>query len=187
MPQARQASAQTLNLLVIQPRGGHQHLDIAALQTLVKGFGAKGGEERAEDADVLEGPQGSEIEFRDPAGKHRNRIALADLQLPQNVGKSIALLLQVAVGEIEGVAVSAQPAQGQVIGERASRVPVHSRMGHVHALAAGRAVELQAQGFPGKMRASLVVVQKMRRNFQRLDRFPDRRPVHGLSFSRGLA
>ena len=70
------------------------------------------------------------------------------------------------VSEIKAVSIPAQPAKCQVIGQRAYGVTVDGRMGHVHALAAGRVYEFPAQGFPGKVRAGLVIVQQMRRQGQ---------------------
>ena len=80
--------------MLVLPLGGHQHPGIAPLQPLEDRFRAEGGKERAEDAHVLQGAEGGEIELGDAPGQRKDPFPFAHPELREHIGETAALLLQ---------------------------------------------------------------------------------------------
>jgi hypothetical protein len=128
----------TGDFVPVQALGGHQHLGISPAQALVDGFRAEGREQWAKDAAVFQRAERGDIERGDTPGQDERPLTLVHAQLSQHIGKAVALLLQIAIGEIAHGPVSAQPAQGQVAASRTIGVAVDRFIGDVQPLPSGR-------------------------------------------------
>ena len=83
------------------------------------GSGPNCGEQRAEDAAVLERAERRDVQLGDPPGEHADDVALADPERGEHVREAVGQVAEVGVGEVAHVAVLAEPAHREVVAHAA--------------------------------------------------------------------
>jgi len=147
------------------------------LQALPDRFGAERGEQRAEDAGVLERAQHGGIEGGAAAQEREDAFAAADAEAPQRRGETVALLGKVRVAQGVGAPVGADEPQRLAAAEAGRHVPVRRLVGDVQAPASRQSGELPPGLVPAERGAGGVVIGQMGANPEAAGVLPDGRPA----------
>ena len=116
VPEFRERVAEMGDLLAVKRPGGDQRPAGAELQPLADGFRAERGEQRAEDAGVLEGAQHRNVQRRSAPGEREDPLAAPDAEARAAPRQTGGLLGEVGVGQ--RVAAAVGPDEPQRLGPR---------------------------------------------------------------------
>lgn len=175
MLQVRQTLAVARHLAPVEAFRGHEHLALTRAEARHDRLGAEGGEQRREDAEVLERPKRAQVKLGDAARQREHPIALADAEASQDVREPVGLVPERGVAEVPDSAVPAEPAERQVVCEWPGGVTIDRLVRDVEAAAAGQPVEHEPGRVPREAAAGAIVVREVRTEPQRLQAFRDRR------------
>jgi hypothetical protein len=98
--EARQRGAERFDLFAIEGVGRDEHLRARNVDARLNRLGSERGEEGREDAAVLERAERGDVELRNPAGEHGNRVPLSDTERAQDAGEAARFVAEVAIREI---------------------------------------------------------------------------------------
>ena len=126
---------------------GDEDPGAAVLHAVAHGVGAEGGEEGADDASGLEGPEDREVDLGDALHEGEDAVALLDAEPSEDVGELVGLAAHVIVGVGLGLAVLALPDHGGLVALAVEDVTVDGLVGEVEA-AVGQPVDLALDAGP---------------------------------------
>ena len=89
---------------------------------------------------VLECAECSNIKGRNAPSQDEHPVAFTHTQLPEHVGKAVALLLSISIGKIENSAALAQLTDSEVVTPWANGMAVYRLVGNIQPFAAWQAV-----------------------------------------------
>jgi len=147
------------------------------LQALPDRFGAERGEQRAEDAGVLERAQHGGIEGGAAAQEREDAFAAADAEAAQRRGEAVAPLGEIPIGQGVGAAVGPDEPQRLAAAESGHHVPVRRLVRDVQAPAARQARELPPGLVPAERGAGGDVIGQMGPDPEAAGVLPDGRPA----------
>ena len=165
------------DLALVEHGRGDEDLAATDGHALVDGFGAERGEERAEDAAVLERADCCDVELGDAFREGEDGVAGADFEVTEHVRERIARQFEILVGEVAALALAAQPADSYAVAAAGGDVPVDGEVGDVD-VARRIAEEFAAGVIPSERRNCRGVVAQVWSDTQGPGGLPDRRPVH---------
>jgi len=175
--EAWERRSERFDLLPIQRVGGDEDLRACDADPRLNRLGAEGGEERREDAAVLQRAERGDVELWNPAGEHRDGVPLADTERAQDLGEAAGLVAEIAVREVATGALPGNPPQRHAVPPGPSRVAVDRFMSDIQSPALGEPVERLASRGPGKFRTRPLVVQQIGHDRPIVRRLVERRPT----------
>jgi hypothetical protein len=167
--------------LLVEGGSGDEHAGATVLKAVTDGLRPEGGEERPDDAEVLEGTEDGGVELRGAVHEDEDAVGLLNVEAAQDVREFVRHALQVRVGVVFHVALGADPAEGDFVRGLVG-VAVDCFVGEVEAAAVGKAVQLGADVLPGVGGAARLPIVEVRRDGELVQRWlDDRLVVHGRS------
>ncbi len=176
--QIRQVGSDLGHLAAVQRLGGDQDTPPTQVKALSDGRGPEGGEQRAQDAAVLQGSDDRHIEVRHAGEQHVDPGPGGHTQPVEGVREPARALGQLAVGQVAALPLAIHASQGDMVAAGPGRVAVHRLVGDVEPTAVREPVERLARPIPGERGALGVVVGHVGGGIARGRTLVDRLPRH---------
>ena len=172
---------------LVEGGSGDENTGVAVLEAITDGLRSEGGEERSDDAEVLEGTEDGCIELWGAIHEYEDPVGFLDAEIAEGVGEPVGEALHIRVGIVFDGARGRDPTHRHLIGSVVG-VAVDRFVGKVEAAAVWEAVEFGADGIPVVCGATRFPVIEIGRDGELIERWlDDRLVVHGRPRRRRVA